>query len=69
MIEIRMPQLGESVTEGTIVGWRKQPGDRVELDEFICDVSTDKVTFEVPSPQTGRLAEVLAPTTSLSAAP
>jgi pyruvate dehydrogenase E2 component (dihydrolipoamide acetyltransferase) len=60
MIDIRMPQLGESVTEGTITLWHKRPGDAVDLDEYICDISTDKVTFEVPSPQAGVLAEVLA---------
>lgn len=61
MIDIRMPQLGESVTEGTITGWRKKPGDAVALDEPVCEVSTDKVTFEVPAPQAGRLAEILVP--------
>lgn len=60
MIDIRMPQLGESVTEGTITAWRKAPGDAVEVDEFICDVTTDKVSFEVPSPEAGVMAEVLA---------
>jgi pyruvate dehydrogenase E2 component (dihydrolipoamide acetyltransferase) len=60
MIEIRMPQLGESVTEGTITSWCKKPGDAVNLDEFICEISTDKVTFEVPSPKAGVLLEVLA---------
>ncbi len=59
MIEIRMPQLGESVTEGTITSWIKKPGDAVDADEFICEVSTDKVTFEVPSPEAGVLSEVL----------
>lgn len=61
MIEIRMPQLGESVTEGTITGWRKKPGEAITLDEPVCEVSTDKVTFEVPAPQAGRLAEILVP--------
>ncbi|MGI6855033.1 dihydrolipoamide acetyltransferase family protein [Mesorhizobium sp. 1B3] len=61
MTDICMPQLGESVTEGTITTWLKSPGETVEIDESICEVATDKVTFEVPSPQAGTLAEVLAP--------
>jgi len=54
-----MPQMGISVAEGTIVEWRKRPGDWVDLDEPICDVSTDKVDVEIPSPAAGRLARVL----------
>ena len=58
MIDIVMPQLGESVTEGTITAWRKKVGDVIVADEFLCDVSTDKVTFEVPAPASGTLAEI-----------
>src|SRR3954471_12342634 len=54
-----MPQMGVSVSEGTIVAWRKQPGDWVEYEEPIVDISTDKIDTEVPSPAPGRLAEIL----------
>src|SRR5436309_3978546 len=53
-----MPQLGETVTEGTITRWRKQIGDRVEADEPLFEVSTDKVDSEVPSPTAGYLTEI-----------
>jgi 2-oxoglutarate dehydrogenase E2 component (dihydrolipoamide succinyltransferase) len=51
--------MGVSVAEGTIVGWRKQPGDWVEADEAVCDISTDKIDTEIPSPATGRVVEIL----------
>jgi pyruvate/2-oxoglutarate dehydrogenase complex dihydrolipoamide acyltransferase (E2) component len=54
-----MPQMGVSVAEGTIVAWRKQPGDPVEADEPLVEISTDKVETEVPAPAAGRLKEVL----------
>src|SRR3954453_8208455 len=54
-----MPQMGVSVSGGTIVAWRKQPGDWVEYEEPIVDISTDKIDTEVPSPAAGRLAEVV----------
>ena len=54
-----MPQMGVSVAEGTVVEWRKQPGDWVEADETICEISTDKIDTEVPAPAGGRLVEVL----------
>ena len=57
--EITMPQLGETVTEGTITRWAKKVGDRVEEDEILFEVSTDKVDSEVPSPAAGYLAEIL----------
>ena len=59
MTDITMPQLGETVTEGTITRWAKQVGDRVEEDEVLFEVSTDKVDSEVPSPAGGYLAEIL----------
>jgi 2-oxoglutarate dehydrogenase E2 component (dihydrolipoamide succinyltransferase) len=59
VVEIVMPQMGISVAEGTIVEWRKQPGDWVEADEPVCDLSTDKVDVEIPSPAAGRLARIL----------
>ncbi|MEA2458883.1 MAG: hypothetical protein QOC95_1855, partial [Thermoleophilaceae bacterium] len=58
-IQITMPEMGESVTEGTILEWLKQVGDEVELDEGILEVSTDKVDTEVPSPASGILTKIL----------
>jgi pyruvate/2-oxoglutarate dehydrogenase complex dihydrolipoamide acyltransferase (E2) component len=58
-VEIVMPQLGVSVVEGTLVLWRKEPGDRVEADEAICDVSSDKIDSEIPAPASGRIVELL----------
>ena len=54
-----MPQMGVSVAEGTITDWRKRPGDWVERDETIVEISTDKVETEVPSPASGRVRELL----------
>src|SRR5436305_13404837 len=54
-----MPQMGVSVAEGTIVEWRKRVGDWVEADEAIVEISTDKVETEIPSPASGRVAEIL----------
>ena len=56
-----MPQLGETVTEGTITRWMKGVGDQVERDEPLFEVSTDKVDSEVPSPAAGVLTEILVP--------
>ncbi|MGH9092287.1 MAG: biotin/lipoyl-containing protein, partial [Acidimicrobiales bacterium] len=56
-----MPQLGETVTEGTITRWMKAVGDPVSRDEPLFEVSTDKVDSEVPSPAAGVLAEILVP--------
>jgi 2-oxoglutarate dehydrogenase E2 component (dihydrolipoamide succinyltransferase) len=58
-VEIAMPQMGISVAEGTIVEWRVRPGDRVEADEPVCDVSTDKVDVEIPAPASGTLARIV----------
>jgi 2-oxoglutarate dehydrogenase E2 component (dihydrolipoamide succinyltransferase) len=58
--EVRVPALGESVTEATIATWFKKPGDRVEMDEMLCELETDKVTVEVPSPSAGVLLEIVA---------
>ncbi len=58
-IEIRVPSLGESVTEATVGQWFKKPGDAVKADEAICELETDKVTVEVPSPQAGVLGDIL----------
>ena len=59
MTDITMPQLGETVTEGTITRWFKQPGDDVAMDEVLFEVSTDKVDSEVPSPAAGTLVEIV----------
>ena len=56
--EIRVPTLGESVTEATIAQWYKKPGDAVAMDEPLCELETDKVTIEVPAQSAGVLAEV-----------
>ena len=59
LLEVTMPQMGVSVAEGTVVEWKKEPGDEVEADEPIVEISTDKVETEVPAPGAGRLKEVL----------
>ena len=58
--EVAMPQMGESITEGTITKWLKKVGDRVERDEMIFEISTDKVDAEIPSPTAGTLLEIRA---------
>ena len=60
-MDITMPQLGETVTEGTITRWIKQVGDAVTADEPLFEVSTDKVDSEVPAPASGTLTEILIP--------
>jgi len=60
-IEIIMPQMGESITEGTIVRWLKKVGDHVNKDEVLLEISTDKVDSEIPSPAAGTLAEIVTP--------
>lgn len=57
-IDVIMPQMGESIFEGTITKWLKKPGDRVERDEPLFEISTDKVDAEIPSPQSGVLKEI-----------
>ena len=59
MIDVVMPQMGESIVEGTLTKWLKKPGERVERDEPLFEISTDKVDTEIPSPAAGTLAEVL----------
>lgn len=59
-IEVRVPTLGESVTEATVATWFKKPGDSVAVDEMLCELETDKVTVEVPSPAAGTLSEIVA---------
>jgi len=57
--EVIMPQMGESIAEGTIVKWHKKPGETVRKDEVLLEISTDKVDSEIPSPASGVLAEIL----------
>jgi len=58
MATVTMPQLGESVTEGTILQWLKQPGDDVHLDDPLCEIETEKVTAELPSPYEGKMGRI-----------
>ena len=58
--EVRVPTLGESVTEATVATWFKKAGDTVAVDEMLCELETDKVTVEVPSPVAGTLSEIVA---------
>ncbi|WP_305793660.1 biotin/lipoyl-containing protein, partial [Rothia sp. HMSC065B04] len=60
-IEVVLPALGESVTEGTVTRWLKEVGEQVEVDEPLVEVSTDKVDTEVPSPVAGTLLEIRIP--------
>src|SRR5690349_17260384 len=61
VVDVVMPQMGVSVSEGTISRWAKQVGEKVEADETIVEISTDKVDTEVPSPATGVVREILVP--------
>ena len=61
MATVTMPQLGESVTEGTVLHWLKQPGDAVALDDSLCEIETEKVTAELPSPFAGTMGPQLVP--------
>ncbi|HKV74970.1 MAG TPA: biotin/lipoyl-containing protein, partial [Gemmatimonadales bacterium] len=58
-IDVIMPQMGESITEGTLSRWIKKVGEEVKRDEPIFEISTDKVDAEIPAPSAGTLAEVL----------
>ncbi|MGA8057713.1 MAG: biotin/lipoyl-containing protein, partial [Candidatus Binataceae bacterium] len=59
-IEVMMPQMGESVVEGTVTKWLVKEGDRVQEDQPLCEISTDKVDTEIPSPGTGVIAKLIA---------
>ena len=61
LVDVTMPQMGVSVAEGTVVGWRVEPGDRIEAEATIAEISTDKIDTEVPSPASGVVAEILVP--------
>jgi pyruvate/2-oxoglutarate dehydrogenase complex dihydrolipoamide acyltransferase (E2) component len=58
-VDVTMPQMGVSVAEGTIADWKKKPGDWIERDETIVEISTDKIETEIPSPVSGRVTEIL----------
>lgn len=59
-VDVVMPEMGESITEGTVAKWLKKPGDSVERDEALLEITTDKIDSEIPAPEGGVLAEVLA---------
>src|SRR5436309_9250538 len=59
-VQVTMPQMGDSVTEGTILEWHKQEGDTVAVDETLVEISTDKVDAEVPSPAAGTITKIHA---------
>ncbi len=60
-VDVLMPKMGESIMEGTVIVWHKQPGDEIELDETLLEIATDKVDTEVPSPAAGIVAAILVP--------
>ena len=60
-MNVLMPQLGETVTEGTVANWHKKVGDNVAADEIILDIETDKVSMEIPAPAAGVITEILVP--------
>ncbi len=61
LVDVTMPQMGVSVAEGTVVAWRVEPGDQIEAEATICEISTDKIDTEVPAPATGVVTEILVP--------
>jgi 2-oxoglutarate dehydrogenase dihydrolipoamide succinyltransferase (E2 component) len=60
LVQVTMPQMGISVAEGTLIEWRKRPGDWIDADEVICEVTTDKVDVEIPAPASGRIERLIA---------
>mgnify|MGYP001177470867 FL=1 len=60
IIDVVMPKMGESITEGTILEWYKKVGDSIEKDETLLEIGTDKVDSEIPSPASGIIEEILA---------
>src|SRR3954471_427138 len=59
LIEVKVPQLSESVSEATLLQWKKKPGERVEMDEILVEIETDKVVLEVPAPAAGVMAQLV----------
>ena len=60
IIDVVMPKMGESITEGTILEWKKQVGDSIAMDEILLEIGTDKVDSEIPSSAEGVIVEILA---------
>src|SRR5829696_3182197 len=60
IVEVKVPQLSESVAEATMLQWKKKPGEAVAIDEILIEIETDKVVLEVPAPSAGVLAEIVA---------
>ena len=60
IVEVKVPQLSESVAEATLLQWKKQPGQAVAMDEILIEIETDKVVLEVPAPASGVLSEIVA---------
>ena len=61
LVEVKVPQLSESVAEATLLQWKKKPGEAVAIDEILVEIETDKVVLEVPAPSAGVLAELVKP--------
>src|SRR5581483_9736167 len=59
LIEVKVPQLSESVSEATLLSWHKKPGEYVKRDENLIDIETDKVVLELPAPESGVLAKIM----------
>ncbi|MET0517215.1 MAG: 2-oxoglutarate dehydrogenase complex dihydrolipoyllysine-residue succinyltransferase [Burkholderiaceae bacterium] len=59
IVEVKVPQLSESVSEGTLISWKKKPGEAVAIDEILIEIETDKVVLEVPAPSAGVMAQIL----------
>src|SRR5262245_16341563 len=59
IVDVKVPQLSESVAEATLLQWKKKPGDAVAMDEILIEIETDKVVLEVPAPTAGVLAEIV----------
>ena len=59
IVDVLMPKMGESITEGTIVEWKKNVGDMIAKDETLLEISTDKVDSEIPCPTEGKVLELL----------
>ena len=59
IVEVKVPQLSESVTEATLLQWKKKPGDSVAIDEILIEIETDKVVLEVPATAAGVLAQIV----------
>ena len=60
IVDVVMPKMGESITEGTILEWYKKIGDSIEKDETLLEICTDKVDSEIPSPESGTVCDILA---------